>query len=81
MSTLTIRNVDEELKQRLRVRAAQHGRSMEAEVRAILHESLADSGPHSGFGTWVHERFAGLGLDEVELPPRTEQPRVVDFRE
>jgi len=35
-TTLTIRNLDEAVKQKLRVRAAQHGRSMEAEARAIL---------------------------------------------
>lgn len=36
VSTLTIRNLDDTVKQKLRVRAAQHGRSMEAEVRDIL---------------------------------------------
>ena len=41
MSTLTIRNLDEDVKARLRVRAAENGRSMEAEVRAILRDSLA----------------------------------------
>ena len=39
MATLTIRNVDAALKERLRVRAAQHGHSMEAEVRDILKEN------------------------------------------
>ena len=39
-ATLTIRNVDAALKERLRVRAAQHGHSMEAEVRDILKETL-----------------------------------------
>ena len=39
MSTLTIRKVDEEVKKRLQVRAAENGRSMEAEVRAILGAS------------------------------------------
>lgn len=81
MSTLTVRNLDDDLKARLRVRAAQHGRSMEAEVRAILGESLAGEDRRRGLGTWIHERFAGIGLDELELPPRTEQPRVVDFGE
>lgn len=40
MSTLTIRQVDEGIKKRLQVRAARHGRSMEAEVRAILSEAV-----------------------------------------
>jgi len=34
--TITIRNLDETVKQRLRMLAAEHGRSMEAEARAIL---------------------------------------------
>jgi len=41
MATLTIRNVDAGVRERLRVRAARHGRSMEAEVRSILSEAVA----------------------------------------
>jgi plasmid stability protein len=81
MSTLTVRKLDDDLKARLRVRAAQHGRSMEAEAREILRESLADERQGRGLGTWIHERFAGLGLDELEIPPRTELTRPVDFDE
>ncbi|CAJ92832.1 Plasmid stabilization protein [Cupriavidus necator] len=40
MATLTIRNIDHELKARLRIEAAQHGRSMEEEVREILRRAL-----------------------------------------
>jgi plasmid stability protein len=80
VSTLTIRNLDDDLKARLRVRAAQHGRSMEAEVREILRRSLADRQGH-GLGSWIHERFVGLGLDEIELPSRTEPTRVADLGE
>jgi hypothetical protein len=50
-ATLTIRNVDAALKQRLRVRAAHHGHSMEAEVRAILKETLNEpAAPAISFG-------------------------------
>ncbi len=80
MSTLTVRNLDEDLKARLRVRAAQHGRSMEAEVREILRESLTSSQPR-GVGSRIHARLAGLGLDEIEFPPRTELTRQVGFDE
>lgn len=80
MSTLTVRNLDDELKTRLRVRAAEHGRSMEAEAREILRESLTER-QGRGLGTWIHERFAGLGLDELELPARDELPRAADFGE
>jgi plasmid stability protein len=79
MSVLTVRNLDDDLKTRLRVRAAQHGRSMEAEAREILRESLADQHGRD-VGSWIHDRFDGLGLDEVELPSRTELPRAPDLK-
>ena len=40
MSSITIRNLDPAIKERLRVRAAEHGHSMEAEARRILQTSL-----------------------------------------
>jgi phosphopantothenoylcysteine decarboxylase / phosphopantothenate---cysteine ligase len=45
MASLTIRRLDDALKQRLRERAAAHGRSMEDEARVILAEAAAASGP------------------------------------
>ena len=42
MATLTVRNLDEELVRRLRIRAAQHGRSAEAEHREILRAALGE---------------------------------------
>ena len=72
MATLTIRKLDDELKEKLRVRAARRGHSMEAEARDILRSALESSAPEKGFGTRLHEQFreAGLvGLD-LELPPR-----------
>ena len=45
MATLTIRNLDDALKARLRVVAAQHGRSMEEEVRQIIREALQQGEP------------------------------------
>jgi plasmid stability protein len=78
MATLTIRGLDDETKARLRVRAAQHGRSMESEVRAILHDVLAPppTAP-GGLGTRIRARFAGLG--ELDLPTRDDAPRAADF--
>ena len=78
MSTLTVRNLDDNLKTRLRVRAARNGRSMEAEVREILRASLS-APPRAGLGTQIHDRFAGLGLDEVGIPARDELPRAPDL--
>jgi plasmid stability protein len=45
VATLTVRNLDETLIRALRIRAAEHGRSAEAEHRAILHQALTDSRP------------------------------------
>lgn len=78
MSTLTVRNLDDDLKTLLRIRAARNGRSMEAEARAILRASLTTQ-PRSGLGTRIHERFAGLGLDALEIPSREEPSRAADF--
>ena len=79
MSTLTIRGLDDETHARLRVQAAQHGRSMEAEVRAILQASVAPPPTPRGLGSRIHARFAGLGEPEFELPARNEPPRAADF--
>jgi antitoxin FitA len=79
MATLTVRNLDAALKARLRVRAAEHGRSMEAEARAILRETLL--APVGGsLGSRIHERFAALGGVEIDVPPRTDMPRAADLR-
>ncbi|SRR6266446_6365245 len=74
MSSITIRNLDPAVKERLRVRAAQHGRSMEAEVRNILQRAVSASGalPTGSFYERIHARFARLGGVDLELPPRDE---------
>jgi plasmid stability protein len=79
MATLTIRGLDGQTHARLRVRAAQHGRSMEAEVRAILAEYLASPAPDFGLGSHIHARFAALGRTDLDLPTRNESPRAAEF--
>ena len=82
MSTMTIRGIDEHLKTALRHRAAEHGRSMEAEVRAILHEALGDTDePQTGaeLVRRIRARFAPYGGVDLDIPPRTDEPREVDF--
>ena len=72
MATLTIRNVDPELREALRVRAARHGRSMEAELREILKVVLAAEKPHPelNLAEAIRRRFAPLGgADEIEPHP------------
>lgn len=70
MASITVRNLDMALKKRLRIRAAEHGRSMEEEVRAILRDSLiADPAP-ANLAQAIRNRFAPLGGVDLELPPR-----------
>lgn len=80
MASLTIRGLDDETHARLRVAAARHGRSMEAEVRSILREHLAAPGHGGGLGTDIHALFAEIdGADDLVLPERTEMPRAAEF--
>ena len=79
MATLTIRVLDPVTHARLRVEAARHGRSMEAEVRAILHEQLMLIPAEHGLGSRIRARFQGLEGD-LELPDRRgELPRAAEF--
>jgi plasmid stability protein len=71
MATLTIRDLDPAVKERLRVRAAKSGRSMEEEVRVILRQAtLEEANPRGGLGTAIRELFAPLGGVELEIAPR-----------
>ena len=72
MSSITIRNLDRSVKERLRVRAAEHGRSMEAEARRILQTALSNRGapPTRDLYHRIHARFAKLGGVNVVAPPR-----------
>ena len=80
MATLTIRNLDAALKERLRVRAAQHGHSMEAEVRDILQDTLSEpERPAVNLYQRIRSRFAPLGGIDLELPPREPAPEPPRF--
>jgi plasmid stability protein len=71
MATLTIRQLDEKIKTRLRVRAAHHGRSMEEEAREILRSALTASSPVKGnLAEAIHRRFLAFGGLEFEVPQR-----------
>ena len=71
MATLTIRNLEDPVKERLRVRAALNGRSMEEEARDILRKAV---GGVTGPSLWERSRalFAGDKGVELNLPPRNE---------
>ena len=71
-ASLHIRQFDPALKEQLRIRAAHHGRSMEAEARAILKEVRMEKRPLTGADlvTAIRRRFAPFGGVELQLPPR-----------
>ena len=76
MASITVRNLDEGLKRRLRVRAAENGRSMEQEVREILQAVLSDEAapPPEDLGTAIRKQIAAFHAEfgdvELELPLR-----------
>lgn len=77
MATLTIRSVDPEVKARLRTQAAEHGHSMEEEVRQILRTALLSPLPPR-LGSRIHRRFADLGGVDLAEPDRADPPRAAD---
>jgi plasmid stability protein len=71
MASVTIRNLDERTKARLRVRAARHGRSMEEEARTLLRTALLEDTVAGGnLADAIHARFRRLGGVELRLPAR-----------
>ena len=81
MAALSIRNLDETVKQRLLLRAARHGRSMEAEARAILTEAVEEPAESAGLFTALLDRFGTLGGVDLDLSPRAEPARAADLTE
>ncbi len=76
MASITIRNLDDGVKTRLRVRAAEHHRSMEEEVRIILRDAVNDDVPYPrNLAAFTKESFAPLGGVELELPARRSSMR------
>ncbi len=83
MATLTIRDLEPEVRDRLKVRAAKSGRSMEEEVRMILRAAVdndAESNPVNDLAERIHALFAPLGGLELELPPREPMPEPIKFK-
>ena len=80
MASITIRNLEDDIKTRLRVRAAEHHRSMEEEVRVILREAVNDGqdGP-CDLARFTRECFAPLGGVELALPARGAMREPPDF--
>jgi plasmid stability protein len=85
MATITVRDLDESTRSKLRIRAARNGRSMEAEVRAILDSAVAAEFPDDSQvkpGDRIRKLVAELGgADDLVIEPRHGKPRPVDFDE
>lgn len=80
MASLVIRKLDDRIKSRLRVRAAQHGRSMEEEARDILRSALAQSkAPQENIAEAIRRRFARFGGVELPAVERDSPRRPPDF--
>jgi plasmid stability protein len=71
VASITIRNLDQQTKTRLRVRAARHGRSMEEEARTLLRAALAAESPAGeNLAEAILALFKPLGGVELRIPPR-----------
>ena len=71
MASITIRDLDDDTKARLRVRAAHHRRSMEAEARAILRDSLTRTRARPlNLADAIRRRFRKAGGVDLKLPTR-----------
>ena len=70
MASITIRNLDDDVKTRLRTRAAGNGRSMEEEARVILREAVGREPEPENLASFIRQCFTAFGGAELELPPR-----------
>lgn len=70
MASITIRSLDDEVKRRLRIRAAEHGRSMEEEVREILRQAVGREKPAYDLAAAIRARVAPLDGVDLDLPQR-----------
>ena len=75
MGSITIRNLDDSVKRKLRVRAAQHGRSMEEEARHILRAAVTERTPApTNLYDAIRRHVAQFGGVDLEIPPREPMP-------
>lgn len=80
MASLTIRQIDDSVRDRLRQRAAANGVSMEEEARRALQNWVARAEPEKGLGTRLRKRFAALGGVDLDIPPRPTEGRPLPFQ-
>lgn len=75
MAAISIRDLDDEVRERLRIRAAANGRSMEAEVRAILTDAVRSRDDTHGLLATLLDRIGEIGGVDLDLPRRATPPR------
>lgn len=75
MAAVSVRDLDDEVRDRLRVRAARHGRSMEAEIRTILTDAVASDEEQPDLFLALLEHFGSLGGVDLDVPVRTASVR------
>lgn len=71
MASIIIRALEDDVKARLKQRAAANLRSMEEEARDILRQAVGATDPRADLGQQIHARFAALNLAPLTLPGRT----------
>jgi antitoxin FitA len=74
MASITIRQLEESTKRKLRIRAARHGRSMEQEAREILKSALSQPEEQPDLAEAIRRRFAKYGGVALKIPPREPIP-------
>jgi antitoxin FitA len=78
MASLTVRDLDDDTKERLRVLAAESGQSMEAHVRRLIESAVNANLPtNGGYGTWIQSFFTHPA--ELVIEPRTEMAEPMTF--
>ena len=70
LASITIRNLDDDVKTRLRVRAADNGRSMEEEARLILRDAVARKPSSRNLASIIRAHFGPANGVDLELPSR-----------
>lgn len=81
MKQITIRNVEDSVRLKLKMRAAAKGRSLEAELREIITQAASEGAPLQNVGRSIRERFKRIGGVELQIPHRGHDRTVPDFDE
>ena len=79
MAAISVRDLDDGVRDRLWVRAAQRGRSMQAEIREILTAAVGEPASRADLFTTLLDRFAAVGGIDLPVPARSSPARAADL--